>query len=182
MRFCDGGSWHMLVNVGQIQFDRRFGLDAGLDTGVLQCLEVGLRIVVRQIALECHRPATEQALDGGDVALEQRREIEFGGADIDTWQQSAVEYDLETVFAHCRGILVARVLMQRVYGQPCLAGSYCFSVATAWVTARRVPEPCDTRRRGAGPTGQRSAGHRFRLRPGLRTTRFSKLWLHRSTA
>ncbi|MNP12011.1 hypothetical protein D3C76_1042290 [compost metagenome] len=116
--FADAGLWRrirgvglsrsgMVVNIGQVKLDRRFRLDPGIDASVFQGLEVGLRIRLGQVALECYRSTIEQALDGADVALEQRSEIEFGAVEINTRQQCSVEHDLVTVFAHCPGILVA---------------------------------------------------------------------------
>ena len=70
-----------------------------------QRLKVGLRICLGQVALECDRSTTEQPFDGADIALEQLGEIEFGGGEINTRQQSAVEHDLVTVFAHCEASL-----------------------------------------------------------------------------
>ncbi len=57
--------------------------------------------------------AVEQAFDGGHIAFEQIRQIEFGSGDIDTGLQSAVEHDLVTGVAHGRGILVANGLKGR---------------------------------------------------------------------
>ncbi|MNN77927.1 hypothetical protein D3C81_1944340 [compost metagenome] len=59
-----------------------------------------MRIRLGQVALECHGVAGEEPINGGDVAFEERREVEFGRGDVDPWQQGAVEDNLETVFAH----------------------------------------------------------------------------------
>ncbi|MCY1240895.1 hypothetical protein D9M72_537670 [compost metagenome] len=96
------------MHVGEIQLDRCFGFDARVDTGLAQRLEIGLGIGLRQVAFERYRAPGEQALDGCDIAFEQIGEIELCRGDVDTGQQGTFEYDLETIFAHVRSILVAR--------------------------------------------------------------------------
>jgi hypothetical protein len=95
----------VVVSVGQVQFNRGLGFDAGVDAGFRQRLKVGLRVGLRQALLEGNRLAVEQPFDGRHFAFVQRRQIEFGGGEVDPRQQSAVEYDLETVVAHCEASL-----------------------------------------------------------------------------
>jgi hypothetical protein len=95
----------VVLNIVQVQFNRGFGFDTGIDAGFRQRLKVGLRLCLRQVLLERYGLPGEQPFDGRHFAFVQRRQIEFGGGDLNARQQSAVEYDLETVVAHCEASL-----------------------------------------------------------------------------
>ncbi len=45
--------WSLFVDVGQVQLDGCFAFDACIDPGFAQRLQIGLRIAVGQVALEC---------------------------------------------------------------------------------------------------------------------------------
>ncbi|MNN77450.1 hypothetical protein D3C81_1939130 [compost metagenome] len=70
-------------------------------------MQIGLSVNLAQVTFECDRPASEQAFDRRHVTVEQPGKIELCSGDINTGLQRTFEYDLETVFAHVRSILVA---------------------------------------------------------------------------
>ncbi|MCY1304857.1 hypothetical protein D9M70_546290 [compost metagenome] len=118
----------MIVGFYQRQAGDPVGFLAGIGTGIVQCAQILLGLVVGEIALEHDRLAAEQGVDLGRVALEQARQILLGGLQGRLWHQGAVKHDLVACCVH-RSILFGwKLTGYSVIGTTCGEQAACAPV------------------------------------------------------